>query len=197
MGDTRRSRFGRVLIRAAWLAVLAAAASSGAACTKARAETVPDGPPLATPVPPPRVLAPVEEVLAEAPPPPEVPPETRQPAPVSPRPAPRRPPAAATEPKAAETPPPVQPTAPVVEAPVRTPPTNPVEEKKITDLLARAQRDLGRVDYQKLTSDGKQQYDEAKRFSELAEGMLKERDYALAATLADKAATVAAGLLGR
>jgi len=176
---------------------IACVALAGASCAKARAETVPDGPPLATPAPPPRVLAPVEEVLAEAPAPPEVPPETPPPAPASPRPTPRRPPVATVEPKPPETVAPAPQPAPPAEAIIRTPAANPAEEKKIGELLSRAERDLNRVDYRNLTSDGKQQYNDSKRFSELAIEAVKARDYALASTLADKAATVASGLLGR
>jgi hypothetical protein len=166
-------------------------------CTKARAETVPDGPPLATPAPPPRVLAPVE-LLAEAPPPLETPVISPPPQTVKP-PVPRRqtPPAAETQKPPDPAP---QPAAPAVaEAPaVRTPAPNPAEDRRINEILKNAQSTLAsRVDYQKLTSDGKQQYEDAKRFAELAAGAIKDRDYPLAATLADKALTVAQGLLGR
>ena len=64
------------------------------------------------------------------------------------------------------------------------------------EVLTRAQRDLARVDYGKLTADGRAQYDQAKRFSEQAEQALKERNLTFASTLADKAATLAAGLVG-
>src|SRR4030095_9779248 len=75
---------------------MAAVAANG--CAKARAETVPDGPPLATPQPPSRVLAPIEEEplvsspVAEAPvaPAPRVPP-TAQPARRTPPPEPEKP----------------------------------------------------------------------------------------------------------
>ncbi|MGH2400786.1 MAG: dihydrolipoamide succinyltransferase, partial [bacterium] len=52
------------------------------ACAKARAATVPDGPPLQVPEPPPRVLAPVEEATVATP----------APAPEPPAAAPRTPP---------------------------------------------------------------------------------------------------------
>jgi hypothetical protein len=64
-------------------------------------------------------------------------------------------------------------------------------------MLARAQRDVGRVDYGKLSADGRAQYDQSKRFSAQAEEALKERNFVFAATLAEKAATLAADLLGR
>lgn len=174
------------------LVALAGLAASGAACTRARAETVPDGPPLATPAPPPRVLAPVEEILVEAAPLPDPPVEApREASPT--RPAPRRPPVADTA-KPAE--PPVAPATPApAETAVRTPAANPAEERKISDLIARARGDLGKVHYQGLTENGKAQYDESKGFADLAAGAVKERNYPLAATLADKAATIAAELL--
>ncbi len=185
-----RHRWALCLGHCALTALLAAG------CVKARAETVPDGPPLATPAPPPRVLAPVEEVLAEAPPPPELPAETPPEPVASPRPA-RRPPGttADTTQKPPEPPPVAAPAPVVVEAPVRTPSSNPVEEKKISDILARASQDLNKVNYQGLNGDGRAQYDDSKRFAELATGAVKERNYTMAATLADKAATIAAQLL--
>ena len=71
------------------------------------------------------------------------------------------------------------------------------EERKIRDLLTRATRDLNRVDYRRLSSDGRSQYEQSKRFSDQAEQAIKDRNYVFAATLADKAATLAAQLLGR
>src|SRR5262245_13205781 len=61
-----------------WLAIVLGvgiSAASAAGCAKARAATVPDGPPLAMPLPPPRVFAPVgpEEPLAAGPAVPETP----------------------------------------------------------------------------------------------------------------------------
>jgi hypothetical protein len=70
-------------------------------------------------------------------------------------------------------------------------------ERNVRDLLTRASRDLNRVDYGRLSADGRAQYEQAKRFSQQAEGALKDRNYVFAATLADKAATLAAELLGR
>jgi len=185
---------GRTTRRACCIGYCALAAALAAGCTKARAETVPDGPPLAMPAPPPREIMPVE-VLAEAPPPPETP-VTATPTPTAKAPVTRRPAAPAAE---AQKPPDTQPApAPAaVEAPVRTPAVNPAEEKRIVEILQRASRDLGTVDYRNLQGDGKAQYEESKRFSELADGAIKERNYPLAATLADKAATIAGQLLNR
>ena len=74
---------GRVLV-GSWALGLGISGMSG--CAKARAETSPDGPPLAMPAPPPRVISPAEEPLAAAPV------EMTEPAPTPPNPS-RRPPA--------------------------------------------------------------------------------------------------------
>jgi hypothetical protein len=63
--------------------------------------------------------------------------------------------------------------------------------------LARAARAISQVEYARLSVDGRSQYDQSKRFSEQAEQALRERNLVFAATLADKAATLAAELLGR
>ncbi len=187
-----------------WLVILTVAgslAATGAGCAKARAETVTDGPPLAMPMPPPRVLAPADEPLASSPVVPEVP------APVVPQPAALRPPvrraSAATndgeskqEPAAPETPP----TPVAADPPRELRPASPVEdavaERKVRDLLARAARDLNRTDYRKLTDEGRLQYEQSKRFSDQAEQALKVRNFPYAETLADKAAQLATALLG-
>jgi hypothetical protein len=170
-------------------------------CAKARAEAVPDGPPLAMPLPPPRVLAPVDEPLASAPAGPDVPAvAVTQPAA---RPPVRRAAAANTEPEIKP-----EPVAPQVPAPVASaepprelrPASSPVEdavaEREVRDLLTRAARDLNRTDYRKLTAEGRLQYEQSKRFSDQAEQALKERNFVYASTLADKAATLAAVLVG-
>jgi len=177
------------------LAMCALSAALAGGCAKARAETVPDGPPLATPQPPSRVFAPIEEEplvsspVAEAPvaTAPRVPPTT-QPARRTPPPEPERP---------APTPAP----APSVDAPrqlqaVSAPP-DPEAEKRINELLRNAKGDLSRVDYRGLTRGGREQYDSAKGFTEEAEKALKERNFIYAQTAADKAAKLAAELLGR
>ncbi|MNC89243.1 hypothetical protein D3C83_51490 [compost metagenome] len=64
--------------------------------------------------------------------------------------------------------------------------------------MARAWNDLmNRVNYQRLSEEGKKQYDQAKRFHEQADDALKEKNFILAMTLADKAAQLAAELAGR
>lgn len=64
-------------------------------------------------------------------------------------------------------------------------------------MLGRAARDLGRVNYSRLSADGRAQFEQSKRFSTQAEEALGDRNLVFAATLADKAATLAAELLQR
>ena len=173
-------------------ALLAALAASG--CAKARAETVPDGPPLATPQPPSRVFAPIEEEplvsspVAEAPAataprvPPPAPPARRTPAP-----EPEKPAAASPQPSV---------DAPRVLSAVSAPP-DPEAERRINEILRNASRDLNRVDYRGLTRGGRESYDQAKGFIEEAEKALKERNFVYAQTTADKAGKLATELLGR
>jgi hypothetical protein len=178
--------------------VLCAVVASG--CAKARAESAPDGPPLTVPEPPARVLAPIDEPLPAT----AAVPDTPAPAPAR---APARPPARRAD--AAE-PPRQEPPAPSPAA--ATPPTEPVPtetrelraapnantaaaERNVRDMLARASRDINRVDYARLSAAGKEQYDQSKRFSQQAEQALRDRNFTFAATLADKAATLAAELL--
>jgi hypothetical protein len=168
---------------------------SGAACAKARVQTVPDGPPLAVPSPPDRVIAPPEEpVLAASPP-------TEPPGPVTPAvprpPVTAKPAPAPSAPTTTTTPPPVAP--PVVEAPKPSPPTaaDLAEERRIREILRRATRDIGRITYNRLSAAGRSQYDQSKSLSEQAEQAIKDRNWVFAETLADKAATLAAELVGR
>jgi hypothetical protein len=175
-------------------------AGYAAGCAKAQAKTAPDGPPLVVPAPPARVIAPADEPIATAPAEPLEP----APAPVSTtrRPA-RRAQAESTQkpdPQPAEAPPPhAGPAEPAIAGPAPTlrAPGSAGAEKPIRDLVARAQRDLSRVDYAKLSEDGKDQYEQSKRFVQQAEQALKDQNFVFAQTLADKAATLAAELLGR
>src|SRR5688572_18374216 len=101
------------------LAVLGCGLSTG--CAKARAQTVPDGPPLAVPPPPDRVIAPPEEPVLAAVPPTEAPNPVTPPVP-SGRPQPVKPtPTPSTPPAVAVTPPPIVP--PAAEPPKPSPPT--------------------------------------------------------------------------
>ena len=163
--------------------------------SKARAETLPDGPPLAVPAAPAHQIA--IEQIAEAPPPePEPAPEPEKPAPAvvtrkPPQPSPRAetPP---TTPPAAAVPQP-QSDAPTVRA---APAAGSATEGKVKALLSQAETDLAkRVDYQKLSTEGRAQYEQSKRFADEARQAIKERNFLLALTLAEKAANMAAELI--
>jgi len=69
-------------------------------------------------------------------------------------------------------------------------------ERRISEVMRKAAADLGRVDYGKLSADGQGQYEQSKRFNEQAAQELKNRNYAFATTLANKAADLATELLG-
>jgi len=157
----------------------------------ARAAEAPDGPPLEVPLPPLRVLAPVEEppIAAAGPEAPAAPAPARpaRPAP-EPKPAP---------PAAASTPPAAVPSATGARDLQPASPANAATERGVRDLLARAARDINQVNYSRLSAEGRLQYEQSKRFSIQAEQALRDRNLVFAATLADKAATLAAELLGR
>ena len=173
------------------------------ACAKAQANAAPDGPPLAVPAPPPRVLAPVSAPLAENVPEPE--PETTPPrtTPRTQTPPPRRPPTTATAPVEEPKPdtPPAQTPAVSAEPPVAPRPVpaqaDAVAERRVREMMRVASADLNRVDYRRLSPDGKKQYDQSKRFNEQAEEALKDRNYPLATTVAEKAQQIATELLAR
>jgi hypothetical protein len=190
-------RMKRSIVNRRWassMAMCALSAAVAAGCTKTRAQTVPDGPPLAMPPPPSRVFAPLEEEplvsspVADASPapaprvPPPTPPARRTPAPEPEKPASPAP-------------------TPAVEAPrelrAATQPADPEFERRITEMIRTATRDLNRVDYRGLTRGGREQYDSAKGFIDEAEKALTARNFIYAQTAADKAAKLAAELLGR
>jgi hypothetical protein len=178
------------------LVLLAACASAAAGCARARANVIPSLPPLEVPAPPPRVLIPVE-VLAEGQEPEPTPEEPLQlPAPVPPRRT--TPPAApAQPPKVAEEEPP-QPVPAAPTALQTTPPAVQGEaEKAIRTTMARASGDLNKVDYRALNAGARTQYDTAKRFIEQADDAIRLKNLLFAKNLADKAAVLAAELLGQ
>jgi hypothetical protein len=163
---------------------------------KAKAQTLPDGPPLSVPAAPAHEIV-VEQIAEAPPPPPEPAPEVEQakPAQVTEKPVrsnvPRTETPTANQPAAATTPP--APDAPVVRA---APVVSAGDEKKVRDLLAKASTDLNkRVDYRNLSDEGKKAYNESKRFSEQAEQAIKERNFPYALSLAEKAANLAAELV--
>src|SRR5262245_37484029 len=189
-----------------YLLVLAALLASGCARAQA-AKTTPDGPPLDVPAPPPRdVELPGTEV---APAPVPLPTEPARNAPPTTRtrpPAPRetRPEPPKTEPPKVETPPEAPKPAGTNDEP--KPPstlqTKPASEegeveRTIRLTLTRATNDLNRVDYRTLNTEARAQYDTAKVFIRQAEDLVRQKNLFFAKIQADKAATIAAQLLGR
>lgn len=176
--------------------------SASAACASGQAKTLVELPPLEMPSPPPRV---VEASEPQQPPLvalPEQPRTTlRQPATPAQRtdtPRPTEPPK--TEPAAADAArPPDEPARPPASTTLQTTPTQREGEveRRVRILIAQAYNDLNRVDYQALNSNARNQYDTAKRFAIQAEESLQTRNLVFASNLADKAAALAAQLLGR
>lgn len=172
-------------------------------CAHKPVKAVAELPPLDMPAPPPRV---VEVAEPQQPPVVALPDEPRttirtrpaQPAQRADTPRPAEPPK--TDVIVAETPKP-----PADDQP-KTPPTTlqttPTQreaevERRVNSLIAQAMNDLNRVNYQALTSDARNQYDTAKRFATQAQEALRTRNLVFANNLADKAAALAAQLLGR
>lgn len=178
------------LMRALSVVLLAASLSACAAKAQVRSEI--EVPLLDPPPPPPRVIAdyrepepiavapPVEEAIAPA-----------KPAPRPPR-AEQKPEPAVTAPEPVDNA--ARPAAPSLTL-TPTPGSEAQTVTAIRDLLGRAARDLSRVNAGALNSDGRSQYDTARRFLQQAEEALKARNIVFAGRLADKAATMASILV--
>ncbi len=67
-------------------------------------------------------------------------------------------------------------------------------ERRTRDVLKRAMDLLARVKPETLGQQARQQHETARRFVEQAQQALNDRNYVLAASLADKAETLARGL---
>ena len=158
---------------------------------------------LETPEPPPReVVPPPVEPVAVVPTPVIVP--AASPAPRSQKPAHQKPLPEKGEPAPGQTPPvgseplPSRPTEGVgTGVALQTTADVDASGRRIRDLLAQAGRDLGQIDYRGLSAAGKTQYDAARRFVEQSEEAVRARNFVFAEQLAQKAAGLAAGLLGR
>ena len=166
-------------------------ASLGACAAKAQVLNEVEMPLLDPPPAPPRVVAsyPIE-------------PESVPAAPAVEAAAPARPPVRTPRPERpepAQAPEPVQETARPASAPSLTlTPSAGTENQtaaSIRDLMARAARDLSRVNQASLNADGRTQFDTARRFLQQADDALKARNIVFAGKLADKAATMAAVLV--
>jgi outer membrane biosynthesis protein TonB len=199
--------------RAFWCVAVAAVVASvslgNVACTRTKAKTMPDAPPLEMPAPPPRDVEPNE---SEPPPPVPLPQEPARTATPRPRPAtPTRDTRSNDAPKPTEPPKPTEATPPVteppkIEEPPPTPPptlqTTPASaegevERGIRAMLTRASNDLNRIDYRILNADARTQYNTAKSFILQADAAIRAKNLVYAKTVAEKAAALAAQLGGR
>jgi hypothetical protein len=180
------------------LCILSCAALAGG-CGKKHIQTVADGPSLSMPPPPSRVFAPIEdeEPLAAS----NRPEATPAPAPVvnpTAKPPARSKPAEAERTEQAPPAPAVAPTPePPRELRAASSPGDAEAERKIGELLKRASSALGNVYYQGLSVLRREQYEQVKGLMVEAEKAMKERNFVLAETLADKASKLATDLLGR
>lgn len=183
-----------MLPRAVALLCGLAAAGALAGCAKAQAVAAPVMPTLAPPEVPPRVVAEYQPdpPLPAAP----VSPEAVTVAPRPPRPPRRDTPRVEAPADDLQGPPAAAPAAPPPPAlALQMPGASAKADQSVRALLAQAARDLGRVNYQALDTDGRAQYDTARRFMQQADDALKVRNVMFAGKLADKAATMAAVLL--
>ena len=174
------------------LSVVLLTASLGACAAKAQVRSEVEVPLLDPPPPPPRVVAdyPDPEPLAIAPAAEPVLPSKPTPRPARPeqRPEPANAPPEPAEALPRPAPPPSLTLTPMPGSEAQT-------VTAIRDLMGRAARDLSRVNAGALNSDGRSQYETARRFLEQAEDALKARNIVFAGRLADKAATMASILV--
>jgi hypothetical protein len=165
--------------------------SLGACAAKAQVRTEVELPLLEPPPPPPRVVtsyreepevlpvAPVVEAVPARPPGRPAKPETRPEAPAPPDPV-------------ADV---AKPASPLSLTLTPSPGSEAQTAAAIRELMARATRDLGRVNAAALNADGRAQVEAARRFLQQAEDALRARNVVFAGKLADKAATMAAVLV--
>jgi outer membrane biosynthesis protein TonB len=184
-------------MRKLFLAVAVCGLALNAACASAQAKSPPTLPNLEVPPAPPRVIEatplpePVQpEPVSDLPPPtPSTPrprPQTRETA--KPEPKPETPPAE---------PPPAAPPAPAV-APLRTPATADSAEasRQVRDILDRASKTLASINYQRLTSARRAEYERAKLMIKESEAAVKAENFPYARNLAEKADQIAKELQG-
>lgn len=187
------------------LLVVIAVAGCGAGCASVQAGSPAERPNLDVPPVPPRVVeampvpTPPPEPVEDLPPVTSAPPRSRPASPAPPREAVR------TESRPAETPAaeaavPAAAPAPVPPAPqLRTPATADGAEaaRQVHDVIERAKRMLGSIDYRRLTSERRSQYDSARLMVTQAEDAVKASNFEFARNLAEKAERLATELKGR
>lgn len=167
----------------------------GGACRRPPVRTVPPMPALEVPPAPPRNVEPNEAQAAVPVPLVDAPTRTVE------RPRVAQPPAQREriEPRPE---PPAEPSKPDEAKPAATLQTTTADresevERRIRSLLLAASNDLNRIDYRKLNPDPQLQYDTAKSFIRQSEEALKSKNFVLAQTMAEKAATLASQLARR
>ena len=181
------------------LAVWVCGALASGACVTARAKVPADRPALDVPAPPPRVIEPTPQPEPSTPEPvgdlpPAAPPNPR------PKPTPNRdPPRVEPKPEtpAAETAPPVAPVTPPPQ--LRTPGTADGAEamRQVREVVDRANKTLGSIDYRQLNKNRREQYNTAKNLITQSEDALKKSTFDIARKLADKADQIAKELQTR
>ncbi len=184
------------------LLLLLAVAAVAAGCASAQAKSPADHTNLEVPPVPPRVIEALP--VAAAPPEPveDLPPVSA--IPPRPRPAPASAARDTTkaDPKAAEAAPVEPPPAAAPPAPapqLRTPGTMDGAEavRQVNEVIGRARQALGSIDYQRLSSERRSQYDSARLMLTQAVDAVKASNFELARKLAEKADVLANEMKGR
>ncbi len=185
------------------LLLVLAVAAVAAGCASAQAKSPADHTTLEVPPVPPRVI----EALPVAAAPPEPVEDLPPVAAIPPRPRPA--PASAArdttriDPKAAEAapvePPPAAAPPPPPAPQLRTPGTMDGAEaaRQVNDVIGRARQALGSIDYQRLSSERRSQYDSARLMLTQADDAVKASNFELARKLAEKADVLATEMKGR
>jgi outer membrane biosynthesis protein TonB len=194
-------QFEAVEMRKLLLLIAIGCLAGSAACASAQAKSPSDRPNLEVPPVPPRVIEakvvepPPPEPVEELPPVAQLPPQKRPQPPrdtakVEPKPAE---PAPATEQPAASAP--VAPPVPQL----RTPSTVDGAEatRQIHDVIERAKKGLSAIDYARLSTERRQQYEQAKLMVVQSEDSLKASNFEFARTMAERADRLARELQGR
>ena len=173
-----------------------------AACRTVQAKAPATRPALEVPPPPPRMIEPLPsapvaplEPVADLPPAPTTsrPKSTREVASrETAKPEPKPEPAPPTEPA-----PPVTPPAATPQPQIRTPADNSETARLVREMLDRTGKTLDNIDYQRLTPQRRDSYEDAKKFMREAEDAIKASNFSYALKLADKAETLAKELQGR
>jgi outer membrane biosynthesis protein TonB len=184
------------------IASLVALAGVVSGCAAAQAKAPADRPTLEVPIAPPRVVErtvrelPPPEPVSELPPPPVVASRPRPQPPVreAAKPDPPKPAEAIVEPQQSQA------AAPAPVPPIlRTPGTadSAVVTRQISDILERAKKTLASINYQRLTTDRRAEYENAKLMITECEQALKASKYEYAQGVADKVDRLTKGLQSR